>query len=85
MSERAYILINSLEGKASEIIKALDKQPGVVTIDHVDGLPDIIIVIEENDRLKLARLGITLFNSIGNLTADIQCLPVNHEMRYTTV
>jgi hypothetical protein len=85
MSERAYILIYSLEGRASEIIKALEKQPGVVTLDHVDGSPDIIMVIEENDRVKLARLAVTLLNIIDNFTADMQCLPVDHEMSCTIV
>ena len=78
MNERAYILIDAVEGKVPEMVAALRASPGIVMADHIDGPPDIIMIIEAEDRLKLARLTINALNSIENLTDDIQCFPINN-------
>jgi hypothetical protein len=77
MSERAYVLISAVEGKVHEILAVLSNSPGIVTVDHVDGPPDVIIIVEADDRLKLARLVINALHTIENMTDDMYCLPIN--------
>ena len=77
MSERAYVLINAVEGKVPEILTMLNNSSGIVMVDHVDGPPDVIIIAEADNRLKLASLVNDALYSIKHMTDDIQCLPLN--------
>ena len=56
MSERAYVVINAVEGKVPEILTILNNSPGIIMAAHVDGPSDVIIVAEADNRLKLARM-----------------------------
>ncbi len=54
---RAYILLDISEGKSVEAAKALQSMRGVVIADPLEEPPDIIVVVEDSDRLKLADVG----------------------------
>jgi hypothetical protein len=77
MSERAYVLINAVKGKVPEMLAMLSKSPGIISADSVDGPPEIIMIVEADDRLKLARLVSNALYSIENMTDDLCCLPIN--------
>lgn len=79
MIERAYILIDTVEGKASEILAAVDNSPGIIAADHVEGPPDIVLVIEADDRFELAIRVNSILHSIKNITEDLHCLLANRE------
>ena len=79
MSERAYVLIDAVEGKASEILTALYDSPGIIAADYIEGPPDIVLVIEADDRLKLAIRVNNILHSIESITEDLRCFLANRE------
>ena len=72
---RAYVLLQSTGHKRNEAIGILRQQPGVVTVDPVEGPPDIVIVVEAPTRRKLASLLVRAMASVQDLTEDIELLP----------
>jgi len=44
MSDRAYILLDIVGGKAEQVTEVLQESPGVVMVDALEGPPDVIIV-----------------------------------------
>ena len=76
MSARAYVLIDTAEGKAREVLMALRGKPSITVVDCVEGPPDIVVIAEAEDIQTLASLTIQALTSIENLTSNIQCLPV---------
>ncbi len=76
MSTRAYVLIDSVEGKAPEVLTTLRGKPGITFVDCVEGSPDIIMMAEAEDTQTLAKLTIQALASIENLTNNTQILPV---------
>ena len=79
MSARAYILIDAVEGKAHEVVRILRGNLGIALVDCVEGPPDIVMMMETDDNLKLADLTIRALTSIEHLTTDSQVLPVSSE------
>ena len=76
ISRRAYVLIDSVEGKVHEGLMTLRGKPGITFVDYVEGPPDIIMMAEAEDNQTLANLTIKALISIENLTNDTQILPV---------
>jgi hypothetical protein len=54
MCIRAYLLLQTSENTSQEIVDALLEKPGVVTADLLEGLPNLILVIEAERREELA-------------------------------
>ena len=78
MSVKAYILIDTLEGKEKRVFTALRGKPGIVSVNCVEGSPNIIMLAEAEERRKLAKLTIQALSTVEALTSDIQCLPVSN-------
>lgn len=51
MSARAYVLLDIVKGKAEEALRTLRCRPGVVTVDALEGSPDVIVLLEAKERL----------------------------------
>lgn len=79
MSARAYILIKTVDGKAHEVVRILRRRLGIVSVDCVEGSPDIVVRMEAEDNQKLADLTIKALTSVENLTDDSQVLPVRND------
>ncbi len=56
MNNKAYILLDIVDGKAEQVAQAIQGISGVVTADAVEGPPDVVIVMEAPDREQLADL-----------------------------
>lgn len=76
MNTRAYVLIDSAEGKAQKVLTALHGKPEITSVNYVEGAPDIIVMVEAENNRILAKLTIQALLSIENLTNDTQILPV---------
>jgi nitrate reductase NapAB chaperone NapD len=71
MSDRAYLLINVLPGRTSDVVQALSKIKQIKTIDPCWGKPDIIVVVEVADQDALTRLVLSRIHEIdGVLQTD---------------
>jgi DNA-binding Lrp family transcriptional regulator len=52
----AYVMINSETGYESEVMKKLEKIPGVQSVYQLYGVYDIIIKIEAEDLIELKEI-----------------------------
>ncbi len=75
MKDRAYILLDILNGKAEQVAQSLKRNKGVVSVDVLDGPPDIIMVLEASGRQKLAELTIQALASVESVTENMKPLP----------
>ena len=80
MGDRAYILLDIVDGKAEQALESLRKSPGVVMADALEGPPDVIIVIEEPERQKLAKLTVQALASVETITDGVSVLPARDKL-----
>lgn len=75
MLARAYILLYVSDGSADHVVQSLRGKPGVVFADRLEGPPDVIMMVEADDWLKLATLATRAVASIESLAEAIHVLP----------
>lgn len=68
VSDRAYVLINVLPGRTSEIVRALSEIKQIKTIDPCWGKPDIIVVVEVSDQDALTQLVLSRIHEIDGVS-----------------
>ena len=68
MSDRAYILINVLPGRTSDVVRALSGIKQIKTIDPCWGKPDIIVVVEVTDQEALTQLVLKRIHEIDGVS-----------------
>ena len=68
MSDRAYVLINVLPGRTSEVVRALSGIKQIKTIDPCWGKPDIIVVVEVPDQDALTHLVLKRIHEIDGVS-----------------
>ena len=68
VSDRAYVLINVLPGRNSEIVRALSEIKQIKTIDPCWGKPDIIVVVEVSDQDALTQLVLSRIHEIDGVS-----------------
>ena len=82
MSDRAYVLINVLPGRTSDVVRALSEIKQIKTIDPCWGKPEIIVVVEVADQDALTRLVLSKIHEIeGVMQTDthlVYRLKVSH-------
>ncbi len=78
MSARVYILVNATETKRSQIAQVLQEQAGVRMIDMLEGLPNMIIMVEASNREHLAELAVQAIASVESLTDGLKFLPAQN-------
>ena len=74
---RAYVLIDVVDGKCEQMTQALRGRPGVITVDLLEGPPQVIMVVEAPERQRLARLTVQAISEVEMMTEDIQLLPAH--------
>ena len=75
MSSRAYVLLHIADGNSELVLQALQSMPGVVTVDVLEGPPDVIMVVEASERQKLAELTTQALASVETVIEDMRLLP----------
>ena len=79
MGDRAYILLDIVDGKAEQALEFLRKSPGVVMADALEGPPDVITVMEAPERQQLAKLTIQALAAVETITDQVSVLPTRDE------
>ena len=74
---KAYVLMDVVDGKCEQVTQTLRGRPGVITVDLLDGPPQVIMVVAAPERQKLARLTVQAIAEVEMMTADIQLLPAH--------
>ncbi len=72
---RAYVLLRAVPGARRRLVDTLLAQPGVVTVDEVEGPLDIVLVIEASDRSHLARTLVRALGSVETMFEGLEMLP----------
>lgn len=67
MSDRAYILIDVLPGRTSDVVKALSDITQIKTIDPCWGKPDIIVMVEVSNQDALTQLVLSRIHEIDGV------------------
>lgn len=76
MTTKAFILIETAVGKCKEMVAALEKEPGVKSVDAVTGPYDIIVVIEGADLNAIGDLITRGVHPLPGITRTVTCLSV---------
>ena len=72
---RAYVLLRTRNSTSEQAITILRQQPGVMMVDQVEGLADVIFAVQAPDRKCLAELTVQAIASVETMTEDLQLLP----------
>ena len=73
---RAYILIESLPGKAVELINIIKSIQGVKTVHLVTGPYDVIVFVEAPDLKSLGEVIGKKIQASGNVSRTLTCITV---------
>jgi DNA-binding Lrp family transcriptional regulator len=71
MSTRVFMLIETAEGKAADVVGTLRKYPEIKSVDLVDGPFDVIAVVEEEDLPSVGKLVCTEIDPIDGINCAI--------------
>ena len=75
MSARVYVLLDVTEDNSDQVVRALGDRDGVKMVDVLEGLPNIIMLIQARDRHQLAELTVQALASTATMTEGVQLLP----------
>ena len=75
-SNSAYILIESLPGKAIELTNAIKAIPGVKTVHVVTGPYDVIAFVEAPDLKTLGEMIVRKIQATGCVARTLTCITV---------
>ena len=79
MADKVYILLDIVNGKTNRVVQVMRETPGVVTVEELEGPPDVILVMEAAERRQLAKLAIQALALVGTMAERIQLLPINEK------
>jgi len=71
MATKAFMLIETAEGRAGDVIHRLQRFPEIKSIDAVDGLYDVIAVVEEDDIVSIGKLLATEIPPIEGINCTV--------------
>lgn len=71
---KAFLLMETQTENKSTVISTLDHLPGVVSVNHVSGVYDIIAMIEGNNLDEIGNLVVTQLQPINNICRCVVCL-----------
>jgi hypothetical protein len=76
MSARVYLLLDLVNIDSGQVARTLRSKPGVVTVDVLEGPPDMLVVIEALRRRKAADYLMGLLDSVDGMIENLRVLPV---------
>ena len=77
MATRAYILIETVVGRTTEVAQALSKMGEMKRVDPVTGPYDIVAVVEAKDFPALGDLISEELHQISGIAKTVSCLSVS--------
>ena len=76
MATKAFVLIESAVGKTKDVLAAVQKLPGVKSVDGVTGPYDIIVVLEGKDLTTIGEIVTSKIHPISGVTRTVTCLAI---------
>ena len=72
---RVYVLVDVAGGCQGELVSLLRCKPGVVMADNVEGQPNVIMVVEAQNRQSLAELTVRALASVEMAIGGMHLMP----------
>ena len=76
MSAKVYLLLDLVSADSEQVAQTLRSNPGVATVDVLEGPPDLLTVIEAPQRQKAAEYLMGLLDSVDGMIDNLRVLPV---------
>ncbi len=73
---RAYVLLSTVEGCSADVVSTLLQNHGVVSVDKVEGPPDVVAIIEASSRTELAQAVVKALSAVEVMVDSVDLLPV---------
>lgn len=73
---RAYVMLHTVQGCSGDVVGTLLKNRHVLSVDMVEGLPDIVAILEAPSRTKLAAALVKALSTIEVMIDGVDLLPV---------
>ncbi len=73
---KAYVLIEANIGKTREVIGAIRRLKGVVSIDTVTGPYDAIAVIQAETMSDIGDLVVSMVHAVAGVSRTVTCIAV---------
>ncbi len=76
MAAKAFVLIETTVGKNKEVVNALSKLKGVVSVDIVTGPYDVIAILEGESLNDIGDLVTGKIHPIPGISRTVTCLAI---------
>ncbi len=74
MKAKAYVLIEAQVGKTKEVVEAIRKVQGVVSVDAVTGPYDAIAIMQGETLNGIGKLIVSKVHTIAGISRTVTCL-----------
>lgn len=79
MTAKVYVLLTIMQDKITQAVEILRSYNGVVMVEGLEGVPNVVMILQVSKRKKLAEKTIAAIVAVENMTEDLQLLPVQQE------
>jgi hypothetical protein len=79
MTAKVYVLLTIIQDKIGQAAGILRGCNGVVLVEVLEGIPNIVMVLQASNRKRLAEKSIAAIIAVESMTEDLQLLPVQNE------
>ncbi|TET66183.1 MAG: Lrp/AsnC family transcriptional regulator [Dehalococcoidia bacterium] len=76
MAAKAFVLIETAVGKSKEVVTALSKLKGVISVDTVTGPYDIIAILQGESLNDIGDLVTGKIHPIPGISRTVTCLAI---------
>jgi hypothetical protein len=81
MSVRAYMLLDIVDKNCEDAVEMLRSRTEVILVDHLEGYPNIIAMIEAADKKGLVEAVMPVLENLDGITENIQLVVTrDHEL-----
>ncbi len=80
---RVYVLVDVAGGCHKEVVSVLRSKPGVVMADNVEAEQKVIMVVEAQDRQRLAELTVRALASVETAVGAMHLMPAEEHRTRT--
>ena len=77
MATKAFVLIETAVGNTRNVVSAIEKLKGIVSVDVVTGPYDIIAVVEADDLSSIGDMVTGHVHTISGIQRTVTCLAVS--------
>jgi DNA-binding Lrp family transcriptional regulator len=76
VAAKAFVLIETAVGKSKEVVTALRKLSGVISVDSVTGPYDIIAILQGDSLNDIGELVTSKIHPVPGISRTVTCLAI---------